>query len=310
VSGFGWRFGLGSVGALVACGISAAALAQEVSDRSKPIVRGTPYTFTRSDVRIVTSKAGADYRILISWPEEPPPASGYPILYFLDGDDYFATFAETANVMARNSGRGIMERGIVPGVVVGIGYPGESRRGLDYSPPGTPSLIPGRPAGGADTFLSFIANELRPSIEADVPIDVTRQTLMGQSAGGLFVLHVLYTRPELFQTYVAGSPALGFWDRPVLKGEEDLARKLRAADLRRSLFVTVGDDEEKVVVITSQSNILQEAKSIAGRLSAFEEAGLSVNLRVFSGENHFTSPLPLISHTLLHAFPVVAEGDR
>jgi predicted alpha/beta superfamily hydrolase len=222
----------------------------------------------------------------------------------LDGDFYFATVAETATLMARNSSMGIPGApGIVPGVIVGIGYPGPPRRG-EFSPPGTPSLVPGQPAGGGDAFLSFIANELRPMIEADFHIDTDRQTLMGQSAGGLFVLHALYTRPELFQTYVAGSPALGFWDRPILKGEEELPGKLRAGNLRRHLFVTVGENEEHLVVFQSQSNILQEARNIAARLSAFKEAGLEVTLRVFSGENHFTAPLPLISDTLLHAFPV------
>lgn len=90
----------------------------------------------------------------------------------------------------------------------------------------------------------------------------------------------------------------------MLKGEEELPGKLRAGNLRRRLFVTVGADEEQVVVVASQSNILREARDIAAKLSAFKEAGLEVSLRVFSGENHFTAPLPLISDTLLHAFPV------
>lgn len=289
--------------ALAACVVASVA-AQE--SNVNPVRRGQPFDFPQSDVRSMVAKSGAEYRILISWPAESPPPGGYPILYFLDGEQYFATVAETASVLARATGMGIWQPGIVPGIVVGIGYPGVSRRGFDFTPPGTPALFPGRVAtGGADLFLTFITDELRPTIEADFPVDRNRQTLMGQSAGGIFVLHTLYTRPELFNTYVAGSPAIGFFDEPVPKGAEGLAAKLRARDLKRKLIVTAGENEEAPIVVGSrQASLLNEARALAERLGRIDKDRLEVKLRVLSGEDHYTVPLPLISETLLRAFAV------
>jgi predicted alpha/beta superfamily hydrolase len=293
-------FLVSSAGALTAC-MTLPIAAQEPENRA--VTRGTPYNFPQSDVRLVTAKSGAEYRILIAWPEQPPPSDGFPILYFLDADNRFAAIAERATHLARFTSMGIWRPGTVPGIVVGIDYPGENRRLYDFTPPGTPSGLAGA-VGGADAFLSFIADELRPMIESDFPVDRDRQTLLGGSAGGLFVLHALYTRPELFQTYVAGSPALGFWDEPVLKGEEELGGKLRARGLRRKLIVTVGENEEAVVFGSRRANILNDARNLAERLGRMENDGLQVKLRIFSGEDHYTTHLPLIGEALFQAFAV------
>jgi hypothetical protein len=85
----------------------------------------------------------------------------------------------------------------------------------------------------------------------------------------------------LFQTYVAGSPAAGSWDRPVLKGEEDLGDKLRARRLRRKLILTVGENEEAVVVGSRRANILNDARSLAERLGRLENDALQVKFRLF-----------------------------
>jgi Predicted hydrolase of the alpha/beta superfamily len=54
----------------------------------------------------MTSRAGLDYRILFSVPEEPPPDSGYAIVYMLDGDALFRTLAEALQAeLERGCGR-------------------------------------------------------------------------------------------------------------------------------------------------------------------------------------------------------------
>ncbi|MDR6881146.1 alpha/beta hydrolase-fold protein [Bacillus sp. 3255] len=49
---------------------------------------------------------------------------------------------------------------------------------------------------------------MQPRVERDYAIDRKRQAILGHSLGGLFVLQTLFTRPQTFQTYVAGSPSI------------------------------------------------------------------------------------------------------
>lgn len=63
--------------------------------------------------------------------------------------------------------------------------------------------------GGGDDFLKFIEKELFPEVDKHLPADSYR-VLIGHSLGALFATHVLRTRGELFDAYVAVSPSLWF----------------------------------------------------------------------------------------------------
>lgn len=132
--------------------------------------KATPYVMARTEVRDIASSAGASYHVYVSWPEGAPPATGWPVLYVLDGDESFALAAQTAFRLTRFSNADK----VTPGVVVAIGYPGASRRTLDYTPgPRTAET------GGADAFLDFIAEDLQPAIARDYRIDANRQACGG-----------------------------------------------------------------------------------------------------------------------------------
>lgn len=267
-----------------------------------------PYEVTRSEVRMVTSRAGAQYRIMIARPERPPPPAGYPIVYVLDGDDNFAIAAETAERFGRNPG-------FAPGIVVGIGYPGASRRALDYTPTQGEGAPRGEPTGGAAAFRAFIADELRPAIERDVRIDLSRQAILGHSFGGLFVLDTLFVRPDLFQFYIAASPSLWFADRDVLTREAAFVRRMGAGNLHPTLILTVGSDEQEAPFwITDPAERARAAQrnaarqmvgnvsDLAARLS--NVPGLTLRHRIFAGESHGTSMLPAIGNGLPYIFAV------
>ena len=157
-------------------------------------------------------KHGGKYRIFVSVPVGPVPPNGYPVIYLLDGN---MTFPIMQSVQAN--------AGFCPVVTVGVGYPVDSgmdigRRYFDFTPPTLPALIPnvgkdkGYPAtGGQDTFFASIETELKPVVEKLAPIDRSQQTLFGHSLAGLFVLHILYTSPTSFQTYVAADPSI-WWN--------------------------------------------------------------------------------------------------
>lgn len=267
-----------------------------------------PYEVTRSEVRVMTSRTGATYRIMIARPERPPPPGGYPIIYVLDGDDNFAIVAETAERFGRNPG-------FAPGIVVGIGYPGPSRRSFDYTPVSAEGGPRGEPTGGAAAFRAFIADELRPAIERDFRIDRNRQAIIGHSFGGLFVLDTLFTRPEMFQVYLCASPSIWFADREVLSREAGFVLRMARGDLHPTLVLTVGSDEQEAPPWifdpaeraraerrNTERRMVGNVDDLGARLTGVP--GLSVHRRFLAGEHHGTSMLPAIGGGLTHIFAV------
>lgn len=155
---------------------------------------------------------GHDYRIEVAVPDAPPPDEGYPVLYVLDGNARLPLMVAARDVL--------MRRAETPWLMVGIGYADTQRlardeRTLDYTPPVLDARYAGqqnpRPAGGADAFLGFIEDELKPAIGERFALNTSREALMGHSFGGLFTLYALHQRPASFSDYIAVSPSL-WWN--------------------------------------------------------------------------------------------------
>ncbi len=273
--------------------------------------QGTPYVMPRSDVRMLTSKAGATYRIYVALPEAPPPPQGYPVLYLLDGDGSFAATAELANRFGRYWG-------LEPGIVVAIGYPDGSRRTLDYTPRGksSPDMpTASSPTGGGDAFLAFLADEMLPAIDAAYRTDRGRRTLMGYSLGGLFTLHTLFNRPELFRAYVAASPSIWFADKAVLTALPAFESRMRKGGLKADLLLSAGQYEQSpapgmekdpawlnIAALSIKARMVDNARDLAARLAPLGNAGLSVDFAVVPGETHATGDFPAIRDALRYAF--------
>src|SRR3569623_1500972 len=272
--------------------------------------KGVAYVMPRSEVRDVTSKAGATYRVYIAWPEAPPPPGGYPVLYLLDGDESFAVTAEAANRFAPYWG-------LEPGIVVAIGYPSGSRRTLDYPPAGgpEPALPPGTKAGGADAFLTFLGDELIPAIDAEYRIDPSRRTLMGYSLGGLFTLHALFHRPDLFAHYVAASPSIWYADKAVLGALPLFEKRMAKGDLHPVVTITAGQYEQspapgmendpawlKIAALSTRAAMADNAHALADRLARLP--GLSVSFTINAGETHATGDFPAVRDALRQAFAI------
>ena len=269
--------------------------------------KGAPYVMPRSEVRDVTSKAGATYRVYIAWPEAPPPPGGYPVLYLLDGDEAFAVTAEAANRFGPYWG-------LEPGIVVAVGYPSGSRRMEDYTPPGSdPAVPPGAKVGGANAFLTFLGDELMPSVEAGNHIDPARRTLMGYSQGGLFTLHALFHRPELFARYVAASPSIWFADKAELAALPLFEKRMAKGDLHPRLVLTAGQYEQspapgmendpawlKIAALSVRAAMADNARALAARLA--KVPGISVSFTLNAGETHATGDFPAIRDSLRQAF--------
>ncbi|PWY96093.1 putative hydrolase of the alpha/beta superfamily [Aspergillus sclerotioniger CBS 115572] len=188
----------------------------------------TPIALPNSKQLYLENDRGETYLIQISWPlhwqdDRTTDRGALPIieshpsppLYIVDGNALFLTATEAAWRRAASS------HFAGGGIIVAVGYPltgklyDARRRSLDLTPP-TDGPIPGY--GGADVFLDFITNKVRPAVKAQFPqLTCSREALYGHSYGGLLALYALFTRPDSFHCYMASSPSIWWNSRCILK---------------------------------------------------------------------------------------------
>lgn len=141
------------------------------------------------------------YRVWTGIPVTPPPASGYPVLYMLDGNAVMSRLTDKllGQLLDRNAP-----------VLVAIGYrtrlpfSTEARR-RDYLVNISEKMS--HPGAGSDEFRSLIENRIAMEAEQGVPVNVRRRGLWGHSFGGLFVLGARQTS-TFFQYFYSASPSL------------------------------------------------------------------------------------------------------
>jgi predicted alpha/beta superfamily hydrolase len=151
----------------------------------------------------------------------------YPVLYLTDGEAHIGHTAATAAYLARE--------GRMPEVILVAVVNTDRNRDL------TPTKVADRPGetGGADRFLDFFEKELIPTIESRYRTQKFR-VFAGHSLGGLFALHALFSRPELFDAWIAVSPSLQWDDRYLFRRANEFFAKPKLRET--SVVVTVGDE--------------------------------------------------------------------
>ncbi len=181
---------------------------------------------------IKSSVLGEDRTILVRTPPGYETNKlAYPVLYMTDGDAHIGHTGSTIEFLARN---GRMSEMILVGIT-------NTDRTRDLTPTKAtgPNAAQFPTAGGADNFLKFIETEVFPQIEKSYRVQPYR-VLAGHSLGGLFVVHALITRPELFNSYVAVSPSLQWSDDATLKRAEEFFKTRK--ELRATLFTSLGNE--------------------------------------------------------------------
>jgi predicted alpha/beta superfamily hydrolase len=161
-------------------------------------------------------------------------AQQYPVLYVLDGDAHFHSLSGLIQIL----GSGIHQTFAIPEMIM-VAIP-NTNRVRDLHPTHSTKGNDGKdydffqPSGGTDNFLKFITNELAPKIESSFRTFPYR-ILIGQSFGGLTVLHALCTVPQAFNAYVAIDPSLWWDNQKLLRQRRDY---FSTADLKgKALFL-------------------------------------------------------------------------
>ncbi|MFC4101245.1 alpha/beta hydrolase [Paenibacillus xanthanilyticus] len=252
----------------------------------------------------ITSRAnGRLYAIQVAIPRGAPPEQGFPVIYVLDGNAIFPFFAQSQRLLAARPD----VTGVVPAVIIGIGYPGEEAyppaRHYDFTLTSNHAQLPANPSGkawpeqgGAAPFQDFLEHELKPVIESRYPINRRRQSLFGHSLGGLFVLHALFTRPSAFQTYIAGSPSIHWNERLLLEEERLFAEQAALGSVAARLYIAAGELER-----SHHSGMNANAAAMTKRLARLTSNGLDVRFDEIEDEGHLSVLLPLTGRALRFA---------
>lgn len=202
-----------------------------------------------------------------------------PVIYLFDGRSSFGHTTATVDLLVVNAR---MPRSMVVGI-------SNTDRSRDF----TAVATEGRSSGGADRFLEFVSSELIPFIEGSFRT-APHRTVIGHSLGGLFVMHALVERPDLFDAVMAISPAVTN-DERVGDGSQPISRRMKSVLAERkswplSLYVTMSDDEDARWT-TDLEPILETLRDSVPESFRWE-------FRQMTGEDHGTTVLGSTYHGL------------
>jgi predicted alpha/beta superfamily hydrolase len=194
----------------------------------------------------------------------------YPVIFVLDGEGQFAQAVGAVRFLGKVNK--------MPQAIV-VGIP-NTNRNRDLSPTtSNPEDRKKNPdCGGADRFLAFLTEELRPYIDEKYRTWPFR-ILFGHSLAGLFAVHTFLNSPDAFGAHIASSPAL-WWDNnsEVRSAEEFLAEN---PDRRGLLFFSHGQEVELMT-----KSIAPLARVLQNR----PQRNLEWKFKIFTEENHESSP--------------------
>ncbi|PSH68212.1 esterase [Phyllobacterium brassicacearum] len=273
---------------------------------------------------VESSQNGQIYRVFIYRPIGDAPAGGWPVLYMTDGNAVIGTAVDVMRAQASYPGGTNVE----PGIIVTIGYPLDAaydplRRSWDLGPPPGqtyPPFFENSPVvktGGAEEFLSFVEDQIKPMVEAILPIDRSRQALFGHSFGGLFVLYSLFTRPSAFTTWIAASPSI-YWES---KSIEQFYPRFAASSAVREgaeLFLSCGEYETEELApfqIGAEDEAERRAHKkvtlndvyateLMNRLNDLPGRPIRAQFEIHLGENHMSLLPVVVNRAIQNAFAI------
>lgn len=186
----------------------------------------------------------------------------YPVLFLLDGDRNFVHAVGVLEFLAVDGGR-------IPEHIL-ISVPNVDRtRDLTPCKAGTADC-------GADKFLRFLQQDLLPWVDKEYRT-VPFRTLVGHSRSGQFAFHTLLNEPELFNAYIAISPALWINDEAIFQQAE---AKLAKLPPRRFLYFSDGNES---------SSITSTVARMAQLLKQQKPASLTWSNEHFADDQHMTT---------------------
>lgn len=227
-----------------------------------------------SELRVLPkTSAGRQYQLHVGLPASyrKEPQRRYPVVYVTDA---YWDFQKITAI----EGSLVYDKVVPEFITVGLGYAGEN---LDYGSMRLWELSPApfgsnAATGHAADFLKTIEKEIIPFVEREYRADPAHRVLAGASLGGLFTLYAMYTTPDLFQGYVAATPAVVVGNDWLFGYEEDFAKSGKPINAR--VYVAGGGNESPSFL----GGVLRMNQRIVSR----HYKGLAYDFRIIDGERH------------------------
>lgn len=206
----------------------------------------------------------------------------YPVIYLTDAG-YSFQIASGATRFPMNSG--VMEEAIIVGVSYAKGSEGASSRIRDYTPGKAASWK--RQTGNAAGHAKFIRDTVFPYMAANYRVSSSERTFVGNSLGGLFGAYMLFKHPDMFSSYILGSPSVWFNDN------ELLSMKITQPDSPVKVYLSVGSLEQPA--FGEKKNMVAGAKQLAEKITAQAGNNTVLKFSIIDGAKHATAfPTTLI----------------
>jgi hypothetical protein len=253
-----------------------------------------PHVIGNSELRVLPrNAAGRHYQLSVGLPASyaSQPERRYPVVYVTDG---YWDFQKLDAIRAAL----VYDKVVPEFIIVGLGYAGEN---LNYGQLRSWELSPvqrnGDPnTGHAAEFLQTIEAEIIPFIEREYRADPKHRVLAGASLGGLFTLYAMYTRPELFNAWIAVTPAVVVGNDWLLEQEAKFAAAGKT--LKGRLHVSMGENEGVGFI----AGILRYNARVQSR----KYADLAYSFRIIDGERHSGMQLEAYTRGIRFVFEPVA----
>ena len=264
--------------------------------------------------------SGREYPLWVSLPPSyaTAPQRHYPVLYTTDAPWSFPLLVGVRNLMGRGNNR--FEEFILVGLPPQTGLSLRDSRSRDYTPTDPrqragfdPSDYEAPEYGQAQAWRDLVATQVIPLVEASYRTDPARRIYSGHSYGGLFGSYVLLTRPQMFSTYILGSPSLWFDQGEIFRIEQaQAAQRAQAGNnaLPARVRMYIGGWERPGNEARSYGpdgkDMVGDVKRFASILQGRGYTGLEVDYRVLEGTDHGSVYPAFITDALVWALPGTA----
>ena len=218
----------------------------------------------------------------------------YPVVYLLDAPAHFHSVTGLIQQLSSVSGNTVLPEMIVIGIQ-------NTDRTRDLTPThSTESPFGQSPeslktSGGADKFLSFIEKELMPYVDATYPV-APYKMLVGHSFGGLFAMHALLSKPDLFNSYIAIDPSL-WWDKQALAKKAIIALQQNKFP-SKPLYIAIANvlnTRNEIKEIEKDTSIFGIGMRMAFRLTKtmdqYKKANQPWHWKYYADDSHGSVPL-------------------
>ena len=141
--------------------------------------------------------------------------------------------------------------------------------------------------GKAAQHIDFIAEVVFEYIKANYRINPKQRTLVGNSLGGLFAAYVLFTQPNMFESYIIGSPSVWFDNEYILSQPITTAKQ----DVR--VYLSVGSKETPE--FGEGQDMVTGANKLAEKIRQSNDEQVQLEFSIIDGAKHATAfPTTLI----------------